>query len=48
MWNFTHTCIPNNLLLTCEFLSLCEFQDFFVGDEQVLLTLSYLMSFFLH
>ena len=38
MWDFTHTCIPNNLPFTCEFLPLCGHQDLFVGHEQVLLT----------
>ena len=34
-WDFTHTCNPTNLPLTCEFLSLYGLQDLFVGHEQV-------------
>ena len=48
MWDFTHTCNPTNLPLTCESLPLCGFQDLFVGHEQVLLTPPCLMGFSLH
>jgi len=48
MWDFTHTCILNNLLLTCESLPLCGLQDFSLGHKQVLLAPPYLMGFFLH
>lgn len=46
MWYFTHTCIPNNLPLTCEFSPLCRFQDLSMGHGQVPLAPFYLMSFF--
>ena len=48
MWDFTHTCNPTNLPLTCEFLPFCGLQDLFVGHEQVLLTPPCLMGFSLH
>ena len=48
MWDFTHTCNPINLPLTCESLLLCGFQDLFVGHEQVLLTPPCLIGFSLH
>ena len=48
MWDFTHTCTPTNLPLTCESPPLCGLQDLFVGHEQVLLTPPYLMGFSLH
>ena len=48
MWDFTHTCNPTNLPLTCESLPLCGLQDLFVGHEQILLTPPCLMGFSLH
>ena len=48
MWDFTHTCNPTNLPLTCESLLLCGLQDLSMGHEQVLLTPPCLMDFFLH
>ena len=45
MWDFTHTCTPNNLPLTCESLPLCGFQDLSVGHEQVLLVPPCLWAF---
>ena len=44
MWDFTHTCNPTNLPLTCE-SALYGLQDLFVGHEQVLLTPPCLMAF---
>ena len=48
MWDFTNTCIPNNLLFMCESLLLYGFQDLSVGYEQVLLTPPCLMGFSLY
>ena len=48
MWDFTHTCNPTNLPLTCESLLLCGLQDLSMGHEQVLLTPPCLMGFSLH
>ena len=45
IWDFTHTCNPTNLPLTCESLPLCGLQDLFVGHEQILLTPPCLMGF---
>ena len=47
MWDFTHTC-NSTISPSRVSLPLYGLQDLFVGHEQVLLTLPYLMGFSLH
>ena len=42
----TNMCILNNFPSMCEFLPLCELQDLFVDQEQILLVPPCLMGFF--
>ena len=51
IWNFTHTCIPDNLpphVWVLASLMLCGLQDLFMGHEQVLLASPCLMGLSLH
>lgn len=45
IWDFTYTCVSNNLSLIFEYLPLCGLQGFSVGHEKVLPAL---ISFFIY